>query len=608
MTRFAATFRNLLQRPRVERELEMELRSYQSMLEDGHMANGMKPQDARRSAKLDMGGPEQVKETVREARAGAILDSLWRDVRFGARTLRKTPGFTAIAALTLALGIGANTAIFSIVDSVILKPLPYADSARIAVVNAHTAMFPGLNLGLSWAAFERVRDRVTSFEQTAVFDTSRQTLNEPGHPERVKTATVSDGFFEELGVRPQLGRLFIPQDFSAQGTLPVVLSDGFWRTHYGSDMSVIDRTIQLEHKPYVVVGVAPREFHFYEKVDVWTTASLSPKEKTNPTSFSFILLGKLKRGESLQRAQSGLGTVADGIRADFAVLRDGYTLDAKMLTESRIGYGRKAYLLLLGAATCVLLIACANLASLLLARGWVRQREMALRAALGASHGRIMRQSLVESCLLGLVGGSLGVFLAVAGVRIFRLVAPPDTPRLDEISVNATMFWFALVISLASGILFGLAPARRAAKLDPNQTLNAGTAGGVVGGTSTRQPRLGNTLVVVEVALAFILMIGAALTTASLSRILRTDSGMRTDHLLTFDLPVGEAAHIMTSDTDKAETDRIAQSMLEKLSQFVSALKQIPGVEEVAASDHPVLTGSMMMYGGMQVDGQEVNG
>ena len=601
MRRVIPAFRNLFRHSRIERELEAEIRSYHSMLEDGHMAEGKKPQEARRAANFDMGGEEQVKEAVRESRAGAWLESLWRDIRFGARTLRRTPGFTAVAALTLALGIGANTAIFSIVDSVILKPFPYADSSRIAVVRVKTAMFPRFSLGLSWIAFERVRGQVTAFEQTAIFDTSKSTLNEPGHPERVDTAVVSDQFFEELGTRPQVGRLLIPQDFStAGGTLPAVLSDSFWRTHYGADPNVVNRTIQLEHKPYVVVGVATRDFHFYEKVDVWYPLSLDSKEKENPTSFSYVLLGKIKRGDSLQHAQVQMDTIADSIRRDFSVLKDGYTFDAKMLAESRVGSNRKAYLLLLGAATCVLLIACANLASLLLARGWVRQREMALRAALGASHGRIMRQSLVESCLLGLVGGSLGLFLAIAGVNVFRGVAPAGTPRLDEISVNATMFWFALAISLASGILFGIAPARRAAKLDPNQTLNAGTSGVVAGSTAPRQSRLGNALVVVEVALAFILMIGAALTTTSLSRILHTDSGMRTDHLLMFDLPNGQFVHVaMTANKD--EYDRAAQTQLENLHQFVAALKSTPGVEDVTATDHSLLAGSMMMYGGMQV-------
>ncbi|HET9402259.1 MAG TPA: ABC transporter permease [Candidatus Acidoferrales bacterium] len=602
-SRIQFALRNLFHRARIERDLDAEVLSYRSMLEDDHMASGMNRSEAHRSANLDLGGAEQVKESVREIRAGAWLESLWRDVRFGARTLRKTPAFTAIAALTLALGIGANTAIFSIVDSVLLKPFPYAGSDRIAVVRVKTAMFPSFNLGLSWIAFERVRNQANAFEQMAIFDTSKSTLNEPGHPERVNTATISEGFFEELGARPQLGRLFLPRDFAEPGgTLPTVLSDTFWRTHYGADPSIVNRTIQLEHKPYVVVGVAARDFHFYEKVDIWYPISLDAKEKENPTYFSYVLLGKVRRGDSLQHAQLQMETIASSMRNDFPVLRDGYTFIANTLAESRVGGDRKAYWLLLGAATCVLLIACANLASLLLARGWVRQREMALRAALGASHGRIMRQSLVESCLLGLIGGSLGIILAVAGVRIFRAVAPPGTPRLDEISVNATMFWFALALSLLSGILFGLAPARRAAKLDPNQTLNAAASGDLVGNSSVRQSRLSNALVVVEVALAFILMIGSALTTTSLSRILHTNSGMRTDHLLMFDLPNGQFLHVATTG-NKEELDRAGQVQLENLRQMVAALKSTPGVEEVAASDHSLLGGSMMMYGGMQVDG-----
>jgi len=591
-TRIYAAFRNLFHRERVDRDLDAEVRSYSDLLEEEKMSNGMNANEARRASRMSMGGPEQLKEEIRSARTGAWLESLWQDLRFGARMLRKNLAFTAVAILTLALGIGANTAVFSVVNAVVLRPLPYKDSSRIVTVTTTTAMFPQLTmLGNSWIAFGQINKNVSAFEQTTAYRQEGMTLTASGDPANLSVIRSADGFFDLFGVIPQEGRLLVSSDQTENQGRVAVLSDAFWRVHFGADRNVIGRSITLNKQDYIVVGVAARGFAFPTRADIWVPLTLSKDDRENATAFDIIVVGKMRPGVTTAQTVSQLAVVAQDIISANPQLKDGYKLRATTILDRRIGDVRSTYLTIFGAASFVFLIACANLASLLLARGFGRQREMAMRAALGASRGRIIRQALVESCLLGLLGGVAGGIFAFAGVDVFRRIAPAATPRLHEIVADASMFWFALGSSLLAGILFGLAPALRSSRFDINSALQDGTAGGSSNMGSARQPRVGGLLVISEVALAFVLLIGAVVTTAGLAKLLKTDTGMRIDHLLTFDLPLSR------NTNDKVD------SLHAKIQDLVGRVRALPGVADVTVTDHNVLGGFIMVTAGFTVEG-----
>ena len=578
-----------------EQQLDTELRFHLEKQVADFVASGLSPDEARRRANLQFGALESVKQQSREARRASFLDTLLQDIRHALRLFRNNPGFTFAAALTLALGIGANTAIFSIVNAVVLRPLPYKDSSRIVAIQTHTAMFPTFSLGLSWLNLDQIRAQASALEQTAAYSDGEKTLTGDGSPTVLSVASVTDGFFEELGATAQLGRLFT-DDETKPGKHPVlILSDSFWRTHFGADPKVLGRSMLLDHEPYIVVGVAPPKFAFPEKAQAWQPFAASAADHQNPTYFMLQTIAKLRRGEKPEKLSAQLDSIAQQFMKDHPDLGS-YRFSATPLLTGSIEDSRDAFLTLLGASTFVLLIACANLASLLLARGSGRQREMAVRAALGASPARLLRQGLVESCLIGLAGGTLGIFLAAEGIDLFRAIAPAGTPRLNEISVDFTLLWFSLATSLAAGILFGLVPARRASRMNPNDALKEG-AGTNLGVTrSARQSRLGSALVTLEVALAFVLLVGSVLMTLTLSRLLHQNPGFRTDHLLSFDLPQPPF------DPD-ADTKSLMKKQAAHLQEIVQSIQKTPGVAEVTASDHAVLGGMMMMMGSLVVDG-----
>jgi len=383
-------------------------------------------------------GPEQLKEEIRSARAGAWLETLWQDIRYAARLLRKNPGFTVVAVLTLALGIGANTAVFSVVNAVVLRPLPYKDSSRLVTVTTKTAMFPQFTmLGNSWVAFEQMRKNASAFEQLSVYRDSSMILTATGDPARLSVVSAGEGFFGLFGVTPELGRLLVASDQSENQGRVAVLGDAFWRAHFGADRGVIGRAITLNKQQYTVVGVASKGFAFPDHSDLWVPLMLAKDEFTNATMFDLEVVARLRRGIALTQAQSQLNVIAQDIANSNSPLKEGYGLNAVTILDSKVSNVRSTYLMLFGAAGFVLLIACANLASILLSRGFGRQREMAMRAALGASRGRIIRQALVESCLLGLLGGIAGAFFAAFGVDIFLKIAPAYTPRINEVTADS---------------------------------------------------------------------------------------------------------------------------------------------------------------------------
>ena len=411
----------------------------------------------------------------------------------------------------------------------------------------------------------------------------------------LSVASVTDGFFEELSVTSQIGRLLIPDDVKAGQNFVVVISDPLWRTRFAADPKVLGKTLVLDKQPYTIVGVAAPKFTFPSSEQAWIPFFASAADRQNAKYFMLQTIGKLRAGEKPGKLNAQLDSIAQQFMKDHPEV-GAYRFSSEPLLSSSVSEARDAFLMLLAAATFVLLIACANLASLLLARGSGRQREMALRAALGASRGRLLRQGLVESCLLALIGGVLGIVLAAQGVELFRAIAPPDTPRLPEISVDSTLLWFSVLTSLLAGVLFGIVPARRASRMDPNEALKEGTGSNLGAARSGRQSRLGNALVTLEVALAFVLIVGSVLMTLTLSRLLHQNPGFRTDHLLSFDLPQP------TGVPSEKSKDYLKQQS-NHLREIVEKVRAIPGVAEVTTSDHGVLKGMMMQQGGLIVDG-----
>jgi putative ABC transport system permease protein len=585
MSRLWNTLKNLLRRDDMDRDLDSEVRSYAELLEEEKMRQGMDPSIAHRAARMEVGGPEQLKEEVRGARAGFWLEIFLKDLQYGARTLRKNPAFTVIAILTLALGIGANTAVFSIVNSSVFHPLPYRDSDKFVDIHTITSAFPEFQLGLSWLAVGQVREQVSAFDRVIAYSEDNEALTGQGDPAQLRTVSVSDGFFDEFAQTPELGRLLVKEDQAEGHTQVVVLSAALWRTRFGSDKNILGRTFVLSKKPYQVVGVASKGFAFPEDAELWAPLALEKEARQSPTWFMLRTVGRLRPGMTLSQAQSQLDTIADRMTKQYPEWKGGFKFPAISLIENRVQNIKSAYLMLLAASSLVLLIASANMASLLLSRGWARQRELAVRTALGASRGRILRQMLTESCLLALLGAAAGLVLAAGGVKLFRLVAPDETPGLGAISINLTMLWFALTSALVAGLACGIAPALRAARLDPNSAMHGGSSGARSSTGALHQLRLGNVLVVAEVSLAFLLLIGSVLTVKDLVTLLRVDPGFRTDHVLTLDISM-----------DDTDSDEVAAREEEDLSEILSRVGQLPGVKAVSATTNAVMTGRMLLH------------
>jgi predicted permease len=587
--------KQIFSRGRLYNDLSDELQQHLEEKVEELVAAGMPRNEAIASAHCEFGNVTLIEEDSREVWQWPSLESFFADVRYALRILRKNPGFTFIAVLTLALGIGANTAIFSIVNAVILRPLPYKDSSRILTLHTKTAMFPNFTLGLSWPAFQAIRAAGALEEAAACWETDR-TLTGTNQPAVLGVAGVSSGFFEELGGRAEQGRLLSDQDQKAAEDRVAVISNTFWRTRFAQDPAMIGRRLILDNKVYTVVGVAAKGFAYPERADAWVPISLTSDIEQNPTFFTFDVLAKLRKKARLETLRAELATIAPRLEQQLAKnkpdLAGDYKITAETLLDNRVQDARQSYLVLLAAATLVLLIACANLTSLLLARGWARHREMAMRAALGASPGRLRRQVLVESCLLAVLGGLAGMGLAVGAVQIFCAIAPPDTARLEEVSLDWTLLWFALASSLLSGLIVGLAPARRAARMSPNELFKQGTGAGA----ARRPSRFGSALVVVEVALAFILLAGSTLMVQTLAHLLYQNPGFRTDHLLTLDLP-------QPPNWDEKDADRHAASQIARMKQIMAEVRRLPGVQDLAASDHGVLNGLEFSHAGIKLEG-----
>ncbi len=471
------------------------------------------------------------------------MNSLWQDIRYGLRTLAKNPGFTVIALLTLALGIGANTAIFSVVNAVLLRPLPFAHSDRIVAIGES---LPGFSSTMPMNApdYRAFSERQRSFETLAIYGDKHFDLSGEGRPERVEGARISSSLFPLLGVAPVMGRSFTNEEEAAGHNL-VIVSDGLWKRHFGSDLNIVGRTVALDRIPYTVVGVMPAGFQFplkgqqwnSEPADLWVPMAFTPAEIEGwGNMYNHSVLARLKPGVTLAQAQADakatMAQVEKFYPAKFVAYLNGRHINA-LLTPLNTAITRDVrapLLVLLVAVGVVLLIACANVANLLLARAARRQREVAVRVALGAGRWRLIRQLLSESLLLGVGSGVAALAVGYWGIAALKDLAPAGLPRINEVSVDGRVLIFAMALSVATSVLFGIIPALQAAHVDPQQSLKEGRRGA---GPAHGHRRLQSALIVSQMALAIMLLIGAGLLVRSFARLIDQDPGFRQDRVLT---------------------------------------------------------------------------
>ena len=569
LARCSSWWRNLAHRSRVERDLADDVASYLELLAEEKMRQGMSPEAARRAARVELGGVEQVKERVRAVRTGAWLDTLALDLRHGVRMLARSPGFTAVALLALALGIGANTAIFSAVDGVLLRPLPYPDAGRLVLVSRHfsRSTFPYGNLCLAdyldWRAGNR------AFEDPAVWNRRRFDLTGTGEPEEVGGAAVTAGFFSALRVRPLLGRVFrAGEDGPARERLAVV-SESLWRRRFGGNPGIVGQAVDLDGNRATVVGVLPSSFHFPRPdSEVWTNLVFAPPARRGP--FFYRGLARLKPGVTAAQAQAELDAIAGRIELGDRWTA-GLSFPMQPLREAIVGDARPALLVLFGAVSLVLLIAAVNVANLLLARATARDREMAVRLALGAGRARLVRQLLTESGLLALGGGAAGVAVAALAVALLRAWNPGNLPRIEEVHLDARVLAFTLLISVGTGVLFGLAPALQGSRAD----LAAASKQGRGSSASAGRRRARAVLVVAEIALSLLLLAGAALLLQSFVRLQRVETGMAAPPAEVLTMQISPSAA-------KYRDDKTSIAFYQRLLERV---RHVPGVEAAAVGD-----------------------
>lgn len=533
-SRLKSICRNLFRKPRIENQLDDEVRAYVDMIADERIAAGMSTSEARRTAQAESGGIEQVKQAVRDHRAGAGLELLGQDARFALRQLLHSPGFTLSAIAALALGIGANTAIFSVVNTVLLKPLTYPDADRMVDFLAPSSIIANsLHCIPEFHFFER---QTSVFKEVAAFDNAGPGFNlTGGRPEQLHGIHVTEGYFRVYGAPVALGRTFTPQEDSPHGGKAVVLSYGLWQRKFSGDPAIVGKSLSLGNEPYTIVGVIGKDFVAEPRADLWLPFQFD--RVSDDMNHFFQVTGLLKPGVTVAQANAQLLAAGPEYHREFPSTDPHPHFTVGPLRDSIIGDARNSLLMMLGAVGLVLLISCANVANLLLVRATGRKREFAIRSALGAGRARIMRQLLTESVLLSLAGGILGMALGFAGVRALLAVSPAGLPRIGEdgsaIGLDWRVLGFTLAMSLLTGILFGLFPAFSASRSDLNSTLKESSNRS---GTGFRQGKARSLLVVSEVSLALVLLIGSALLIRTYIALQGVGPGFDSHNVLTMEM------------------------------------------------------------------------
>jgi putative ABC transport system permease protein len=568
--------RNTMRKQRIDRDLSEEVGSYVELLTEKNMKEGMNESEARRAAMLEVGGVEQVKEKVRSNRAGFTVETFFHDVRYGLRSLRKKPGFTVTAIIALALGIGANTAIFSVINGVLLRSLDYARPDRTVMIWERFAQHPEHQNVVAPANFLDWQKSSRSFEKIGAVWDLRQNFTGSGDPVEVHAQFVSAGFFPALGVQPLIGRWFTDDEDRQGGNLVAVLSHKIWQDRFAGNKAVLGQQVTISGRLFTIVGVMPPGFHFLDdQVQVWRPIALDPAQDYRKTSGRFLkCVGRLAPGVTLEQAQAELNVIARQLEQQYPTYNTSWSVSLTPIREQIVGDVRPILLVLLAAVAFVLLIACANVANLLLARAASRGRELALRAALGATRTRLMRQLLTESVLLAVCGGVVGIAFAYWGVELLKAFGPDNIPRLREISIDPRVLLFTFAISLLTGIAFGLVPALQASRADVNDALKEGGRGSTGGRGALR-----SVFVVAEVSLALVLLIGAGLMIRSFMRLHRVKTGFESNRVLTMRVQLPGAKY--TDD----------QQRLAFFKQAQERIAALPGVKAIGSINFLPLTG-----------------
>ena len=559
--------RAVLDRNALNQELNDEVRFHIEQETRANIAHGMKPEEAARQARMDFGGEQRVKEEYRAVRGDSFVESALQDARFGLRMLRRSPGFATVAAITLALGLGANTAMFSVIDAVLLRPLPFADPDRLVYILDENASKGFLHFSSSPANFLDWRAQAQSFTGMAASRGGTLTLTGSGDAQRLRALFVTPDFFPVLGVDTVVGRTFTTEEGTYGNDKAAILSFHLWQQSFGSDRSVVGRTIKLNGEDYVVVGVARPEFRVGNN-DVVVPLAFGPNVATQRGAHFLLVYARLKPGISLQRANDEMRTIAARLAAAYPDKDSGWTAYAVQMHEQVVGHVRPAMLILFGAVGFLALIACANVANLLLSRAVGRQREISVRAALGATRSRIMRQLLTESFILCVSGALLGMAIAAGGIHLLRLVGPIGVPRLATVQLNTTVLAFTAGLTLLTTMLFGLLPALHASRVDVNAGLKS-AGRGAAGSRESARPR--KLLVLAELTLSVMLLTGAGLLIRSFARLSFTDPGLDASHVLTFNLSL---------PTKKYDTPERIRDFYDAL---LTNLRALPGVKDAGA-------------------------
>jgi putative ABC transport system permease protein len=595
MRTFFSRLKGLLLGSRLDARLDDEVSFHLEMLADEYRRRGMTAGEARAAARREFGGITQMKEAYRERRGLRSIETCFQDARYGIRSLRRTPGFALASLVTLALGIGANTAIFTVVDAVLLRPLPYPEPAQLVVfADADADGQPG-NIG--YLTLHDYRERATSFVQMSAVRSWAPTLVVDGEAERIPALRVSWNYFEMLGVTPALGRTFTRDEDRPDHWRLLVISDGLWRRRFGADPAAVGRTVRMNDRDYRIVGVLPAGFEpvisrqFFTRAEMWAPLGYDATSDSACRSCQHLrAVGRLGPDATIHSARAELDAIRTDLARTYPTEYDASQVAVVRLQDAVAGPARGVLIALVAAVGLVLLIACANVANLALARSIHRAREMAVRAALGAGRGRLARQLVTESLILSLAGGAAGVALAAASLRSLVALAPASIPRLDQVALDARVLVFALLLSVAAGVLFGLLPAWRAASSAPQRAL-ASESRATAGRASYRARHL---LVVGDLALALALLAAAGLMLRSVTHLARVDAGFDPRDVLTLQFSlVGQAW---------AEDSAVNQFT----EQVVDRVHALPGVD-AAATTSQVPMGGNYDQRGFRIEGRATN-
>ena len=581
----ARRLKMLLHRRQFDADLEEEMRLHLELREQEKIESGVSPKDARAAVRRRFGNATYLKEESHIAWGWDWFEHVAQDIRYGLRMLRKSPGFTVVAVLTLAVGIGANTAIFSVIEAVLLRPLAFSAADQIVRIYSTKDGVPIMPNGSERPGGPSpmdLRDFAQSnhtFQQMGVYDTWRKNLSfgsKDAEPEQMWVGLVPGRYFGILDVKPIMGRLFTEQESYVGKNYVAAISAEVWKNRFGGDKAILGRKIYINDEPYTVVAVMPDVIPAWMEskiVQIWTPFGFADSlgdlwTEPGRAGRGFASLGRIKPGVSMEQAQADLATIAAGLASAHPVDR-GIGVALEKLADSRAYNLRPMLFLLTGAVSLILLIACANLANLLLARNSVRERELAMRAALGAGRGRLVRQLLAETLLLSLIGGGVGLFLAQIGVAALMRTHPDDLPQLSSLGVDWPVLTFTVLVSLATCLIFGLGPAFTGARLNLVESLKLGLRSGTAGSSAQR---MRNILVVTEMAMSLMLLVGAGLLLQSITRLERQALGIRQDHLLT--------GHFFLPGVRYPNPDAITRFS----DQFADRVRALPGVVEASVT------------------------